>query len=89
MIPVISDSSEGPGHVEHLVLLNIAFKTDVPLATRIKALGGKYENIKNIAQETISEWRDEFLEHVRIEELFGMSAEKIGERIVAERNQHQ
>ena len=52
------------------------------LAIKIKALGGKYEHIKNIVQENSIAWKDEHLELVEIPELFGISAEKIGEYIV-------
>jgi glucosamine--fructose-6-phosphate aminotransferase (isomerizing) len=82
VIPIISSSPDTPNIIGHLLLLNISFNADVPLATKIKALGGKYEHIKNIVQENSITWRDEFLEMVEIEELFGRSAEKIGEYII-------
>ena len=63
-------------------MLHIAFKENVPLQTKIKALGGKYEHIKNIVPENSITWKDQFLELVEIEELFGRSAEKVGEFIV-------
>ena len=69
--------------IEYILLLNIAFKEEVPLVTKIKALGGKYESIKNIVQENSIAWNDNYLESVEIEELFGKSAEKIGEFIVS------
>jgi glucosamine--fructose-6-phosphate aminotransferase (isomerizing) len=81
-IPVISDSSERPNIIEHLVLLHVAFKDYVALGAKIKALGGKYEHIKNIVQENTISWNDSHLELVEISELFGRSAEKIGEYIV-------
>jgi len=83
IIPIISNSPEMPNMIEYLLLLNIAFKEEVPLAARIKALGGKYEHIKNIVQENSITWDDNYLESVEIEELFGRSAEKIGEFIVS------
>jgi glucosamine--fructose-6-phosphate aminotransferase (isomerizing) len=58
----------------------------VTLENKIKALGGKYEHIKNIVQENSLTWLDRLLELVEIEELFGRSAEKIGEFIVARLN---
>jgi len=82
-IPVISDSSERPNIIEHLVLLHIAFKDYVALGAKIKALGGKYEHIKNIVQENTISWNDSHLELVEISELFGRSAEKVGEYIVS------
>jgi len=83
VIPIISDSPEMPNMIEYLLLLNITFKKEVSLAVRIKALGGKYEHIKNIVQENSIAWDDNYFESVEIEELFGRSAEKIGEFIVS------
>jgi glucosamine--fructose-6-phosphate aminotransferase (isomerizing) len=53
----------------------------VPLPTKIKALGGKYEHIKSIVQENSIAWQDAYLELIEIQDLFGISAEKIGEFI--------
>ncbi|MGD9250301.1 MAG: hypothetical protein PVG19_03720, partial [Desulfobacterales bacterium] len=64
------------------LLLNIAFRDDVALPAKIKALGGKYTHIRNIVQENNIVWEDQLLETIEMEELFGRSAEKIGERIV-------
>jgi glucosamine--fructose-6-phosphate aminotransferase (isomerizing) len=82
IIPIISSSPDAPNTIEYLLLLNVSFKENVPLAIKIKALGGKYEHIKNIVQENSIAWKDEHLELVEIPELFGISAEKIGEYIV-------
>ncbi|MGD9016106.1 MAG: SIS domain-containing protein [Desulfobacterales bacterium] len=81
IIPIMSDSAEKPNAIEYLLLLNIGFLSDVPLADKIKALGGKYQHIRNIVQENSLPWEDRFLEMVEMEELFGRSAEKIGEAI--------
>jgi glucosamine--fructose-6-phosphate aminotransferase (isomerizing) len=70
-----------------LLLLHVSFKTNVALDTKLKALGGKYEHIKNIVQENSLTWHDRHLELVPIEELFGRSAEKIGEFIVMRLNE--
>ena len=83
VIPIISDSPEMPNMIEYLLLLNISFKEEIPLAAKIKALGGKYEHIQNIVQENSIVWDDNYLESVEIQELFGRSAEKIGELIVS------
>lgn len=83
VIPVISASPSAPNMIEHLFLLNISFKENVPLSGKIKALGGKFEHIKNIVQENSIIWNDSHLELVEIQELFGKSAEKIGELIVS------
>jgi len=83
IIPVISTSHDTPNLIEYLLLLNISFIKNIPLDNKIKALGGKFEHIKNIVQENSIMWNDEFLEHVETEELFGRSAEKIGEYIAS------
>jgi len=58
----------------------------VSLDIKIKALGGKYERIKNIVQENNVVWEDGHLELVEMKALFGISAEKIGESIVSSVN---
>ncbi|OQY57905.1 MAG: glutamine--fructose-6-phosphate aminotransferase [Desulfobacteraceae bacterium 4572_88] len=83
LIPLISASPSTPNMIEYLMLLNISFREEIPLAAKVKALGGKYERIQNIVQESTFVWDDSYLELVRTEELFGISAEKIGEFIVS------
>lgn len=83
VIPIISASPDTPNLLEYLLLLNISFKKDVPLDVKAKALGGKHEHIKNIVQENSIVWRDKFLDLLDMEELFGRSAEKVGEYIVS------
>jgi len=82
VIPIISDFQSAPNRIENLLLLNIGFKDNVDLSVKKKALGGKYEHIKNIVQENSIEWDDRFLEKPDMKDLFGSSAEKIGEFIV-------
>jgi glucosamine--fructose-6-phosphate aminotransferase (isomerizing) len=86
VIPILTTSDSSPNRIEYLLLLHVSFKTNVALDTKLKALGGKYEHIKNIVQENSLTWHDRHLELVPIEELFGRSAEKIGEFIVAQLN---
>ena len=81
VIPILSASPAGPNVIEYLLLLHIIFNKNVPLPTKIKALGGKYEHIKSIVQENSIAWRDSYLELIEIQDLFGISAEKIGEFI--------
>jgi len=83
VIPIISTSAATPNLIEHILLLNISFKENVPLYVKIKALGGKYERIKNIVQENSVVWDEQYIELVGMKELFGISAEKIGEFIVS------
>jgi glucosamine--fructose-6-phosphate aminotransferase (isomerizing) len=82
VIPILSESEAGTSIISHILLLNIGFKSEVATADKVKALGGKYEHIKNIVQESSIEWRDDYLDMEPIEDLFGLSAEKVGERIV-------
>ena len=86
IIPIISTSPATPNLIEYLLLLNVPFQEDVSLPVKIKALGGKHERIKNIVQENSVTWDDSYLELVEIEELFGRSAEKIGDFIVTKVN---
>jgi glutamine---fructose-6-phosphate transaminase (isomerizing) len=82
VIPAISTKPGASNRIEYLLLLNIEFVQHLSLEIKIKALGGKFEHIKNIVQENSLAWQDQYLEEIPIEELFGLSAEKIGERIV-------
>ena len=72
--------------VDHLVLFNVGFKKEVELGKKIAALGGKYNHIQNIVEETSIAWEDAYLDLFEIEDLFGMSAEKIAEAIVTRLN---
>ena len=87
IIPILTTSANSPNRIEFLLLLHVSFRQDVTLDTRIKALGGKYEHIKNIVQENSVAWQDRFLELIEIDELFGRSAEKIGDFIVSRQNE--
>ncbi|HSO60751.1 MAG TPA: SIS domain-containing protein [Desulfobacterales bacterium] len=83
VVPLLSSAPARPNSIEHLLLLHITFKETVPLNVKMRALGGKYEHIRNIVQENSIGWSDGLLELVEIDELFGRSAEKVGEFIVA------
>lgn len=82
-IPVISGADPAPNAIYHLLLLHVSFKHDLPIATKKRALGGKYERIKNLVQESSITWQDDFLDLVEMEFLFGRSSEKNAEAIVA------
>ncbi|MCU0540031.1 MAG: SIS domain-containing protein, partial [Desulfobacterales bacterium] len=83
VIPLMASAPAQANRIEHLLLLHIAFQERVPLEARIRALGGKFENIKNIVQENSIPWSDDLLDRAAIDELFGRSAEKVAEFIVA------
>ncbi len=81
IIPVLS--AESPNKISNLLLLHISFRNEAALQVKVKALGGKHERIKNIVQEASVTWDDAYLEMLRIEDLFGLSAEKTAEFIIA------
>ncbi len=82
IIPVLSVNPKMSSQIENLLLLNIKLNKEVSLSEKIKALGGKYEHIKNIVQENNIIWDERYLELIEMEELFGRSAEKIAEQIM-------
>lgn len=84
VIPLNSVDSERPNLISNLLLLNISFKDNVSNETKVRALGGKYEHIKNIVQENSLIWEDHYLEFTKMEDLFGKSAEKVGEFIISQ-----
>jgi glucosamine--fructose-6-phosphate aminotransferase (isomerizing) len=84
VIPAISSDPKASNRIEYLLLLNIGFLDKIDLPIKVKALGGKYEHIRNIIQENSIKWNDDYLERVPMDELFGHSAEKISEHIIAE-----
>jgi glucosamine--fructose-6-phosphate aminotransferase (isomerizing) len=83
VIPMISKDPSRPNTIEYLMLIDIEFNDQVTIAAKVKALGGKYEHIKNLVLEYTQAWDDAYLEHVNMRELFGLSAEKIAESIVS------
>jgi glucosamine--fructose-6-phosphate aminotransferase (isomerizing) len=82
VIPILSSSSATANLIEYLLLLNVALKENVSLAVKIRALGGKYEHIKNIVQENNVAWQDAYLNLMEMDSLFGKSAEKIAEFVI-------
>ena len=86
VIPVISANPATPNIIEFLLSLNISFKSseDVPLLKKIKALGGKYNRLKDwILESGNFQWDDRYLNLVEVETLFGETAEKVVETIVS------
>jgi len=71
------------GRIDHLLLWNVEFKKDIGLEEKISALGGKYDRIRNLFEETNLVWKDDHLHLVETEDLFGVSAEKISESIAS------
>ncbi len=82
VIPATSEDPTDGNRIRYLLLLNIGFKGEIALDDKIRALGGKYENMKSIVQENSIPWSDSYLDEVDVDELFGRSAEKIAEAMV-------
>jgi glucosamine--fructose-6-phosphate aminotransferase (isomerizing) len=80
VVPIISSGTQ----IDHLILFEIGFKTGLALHKKVDALGGKYHHIRHLVEEMNLPWEDGYLDRIGIESLFGMSAEKISERIVSE-----
>jgi glucosamine--fructose-6-phosphate aminotransferase (isomerizing) len=78
-------TKEGAGEhkrIEYLLSIEIGFKKEVPLYLKTRALGGKLERIKNNVQENNIKWNNSLINLLSTEELFGLSYEKIVEKIV-------
>jgi len=79
VVPVISSGTQ----IDHLILFEIGFRKGLALHKKVDALGGKYHHIRNLVEEMNLHWEDAYLDRIGIEDLFGMSAEKLSERIVS------
>ncbi|RLC25711.1 MAG: glutamine--fructose-6-phosphate aminotransferase [Deltaproteobacteria bacterium] len=85
VIPCISSNPATPNIIEYILSLNINFKTskDLPLLKKIKALGGKYNRLKDWILESDSiQWDDKYLNLLEVESLFGDTAEKVVEKLI-------
>jgi glucosamine--fructose-6-phosphate aminotransferase (isomerizing) len=80
VVPIISAGTT----IDHLVLFHVGFEKELDLQKKVDALGGKYQHIRNLVEETSLVWADAYLNMLPIEDLFGMSAEKVSERIAAQ-----
>lgn len=85
VIPVLSSNPATPNIIEYILSLNINFKKsdNVPLLKKIKALGGKYNRLKDwILESDGIQWDDRYLNLVDVETLFGETAETAVNRII-------
>jgi len=85
VIPGISSNPATPNIIEYILSLNISFKPskEVSLLKKIKALGGKYNRLKDwILESDTIQWDDKYLNLVEVETLFGDTAEKVVEKII-------
>jgi hypothetical protein len=79
VIPIMSTATT----LDYLLLLHVAFRPDVALDKTVTALGGNYQPIRHLVEETRFAWHDAYLNRLEMEELFGGSAEKVSEHILA------
>ena len=79
VIPIMKKGS----NLDHLLLLDIGFHGNRELPKKVAALGDECTHMRNIAEEAGLSWKDEYLNLLETEELFGKSAEKIAECIIA------
>ena len=76
-------TSKNTNVIENIMSINVYFKDEkIPLFTIVKALGGKHERIRNLVHEGGVSWDDKHLQLLQLDELFGLSSEKIAERII-------
>ena len=86
VIPGISSNPATPNIIEYILSINISFKTsnNVPLLKKIKALGGKYNRLKDwILESDDLKWDDKYLNLIEVENLFGDTAEKVVDNIIS------
>ena len=86
VIPVISSNPATPNIIEYIISINISFKAskDVPLLKKIKALGGKYNRLKDwVVESGDLKWDDKYLNLIEVENLFGDTAEQVVENIIS------
>jgi len=55
----------------------------VSLPVKIQALGYKVKRIKNHVQENSVTWSDELIDLIEMRDIFGLPADRIGDKIVA------
>jgi len=78
-VPIMSTGTR----IDHLILFNVGFQKEVELQKKIEALGGKFHHIRHLVEEVSLAWKDSHLDLLEMEDLFGMSAEKVSERIIS------
>ncbi len=86
VIPVISSNPATPNIIEYILSLNINFKAsqEVPLLKKMKALGGKYNRLKDwILESDNFTWDDKYLNLIEVDALFGDTADSVVDQIVS------
>lgn len=83
IIPLLSENNT----VSNLLLIHILYNEALPLREKIKVLGYRYQDIRNLVNEYNLPWHDECLEPISLESLFSEQVEMIAEQIKARLNQ--
>ena len=83
IIPLLGENNA----VNNLLLIHILYNEALSLREKIKVLGYRYQDIRNLVNEYNLPWHDECLESISLEMLFSEQIEVIAERIKARLNQ--
>ncbi|MGA1874432.1 MAG: SIS domain-containing protein [bacterium] len=70
-------------HQKMLILFHIDFEDEIPLKTRMNALGAKYDDLVDALAELDISWQDEFLDSFSTAELFIHSEDDLVEAILS------
>ena len=87
-LPMLIAPIIATGRVDHLALLHLHFKQDLPLADRvdvIKNLTNRYGDLVSQIEETNITWNDEFLNLLSVEELATLRAAVLADLIIKRR----
>ncbi len=77
IIPLLGENNV----VGNLLLIHIHYNETLPLREKIKVLGYRYQDIRNLINEYNLPWHDECLESISLELLFSEQVEMIAEQI--------
>jgi len=77
IIPILGDNNM----VGNLLLIHILYNEALPAGEKIKALGYRYQDIRNLINEFNLPWQDAYLEKFSLEQLFSEQIEVIAEEI--------
>lgn len=72
---------EKDGRIGNLLLIHIAFNEGLSGPEKIKVLGHRYDDIRNLINEYNLAWNDRYLEALALECLFGEPIEEIARQI--------
>lgn len=77
IIPLLGENNV----ISNLLLMHIQYNETLPLKEKIKALGYRYQDIRNLVNEYNLPWYDKCLESISLELLFSEQIEIIAEQI--------